>query len=148
MPIRKIVSVAALVICPFALPGCAAAIQAIPVIQSVVTDAARVLTIIDIAVREFFRTHDTPGDIKARYAELMSRTHVALNASQKLLRGVQDIDQKQYDAAFVEFREAYKELVGLLRDEGLMRGNKLAGRDGADPVEVPEPEAMTLQVPR
>lgn len=145
MPIKKLVLALLLCMSPLAT-GCAAALEAIPVIASVVTDAAQVLSVIDLAVQEFFRTHpDTPASVRARYTDAMTKAHRALNASQKALRGVQDIDQKQYDAAFVEFREAYKDLVAVLTDEGLMNGSKLsAGIDST--VEIPEPEALTLRV--
>lgn len=127
-------------------PACAAVLPVLPQIVSVLTDALAVLKIIDNAANEYFRTHpDTPPEVRARYVELYADAINALNAANHSLRGASDLDQKQYDAAFEEFKGAYVELAEFLKREGLMSGSMLKTGDGTE-VKIPEPEALSFKV--
>lgn len=144
---RAILAVALLFVAVPAATGCAAIMSAIPKIVSVITDAQSVLAIIDGAANEFFRTHpDIPPETRAKYVELHAKTLKALNAANHTLRGVQDLDQDQADAAFAEFRAAYVELRSFLESSGLMSGGKMQAGPGASPVEIPEPDALTFKL--
>jgi hypothetical protein len=129
------------------ISGCAALIPLIPQIVSVVTDALCVLGIIDKAVAEYWRTHPaTDPVVVAKYNELYQKALAALNAAQKSLRGATELDQKEYDKAFADFKAAYAELQQLLRKQGVMQGNYLSVGAGQAPVYIPDPEAITFQV--
>jgi len=128
------------------LAGCAAVMPLIPQIVSVVTDAMVVLGIIDNAVGEYFRSHpDLDPVVRARYVQAFQKAMTALNAAQHALRGAEDIDQQQYDAAFAEFKAAYQELLALLEKQGMLRQQYLSASPGTQ-VYVPTPEALTFRV--
>jgi hypothetical protein len=127
------------------LVGCAAVLPLIPKIVSVITDAVLILDTIDTTVQEVFRQNpDIPDRTRAKYTIVMTKAQQALNSAQHTLQGTQDLDQKQYDAAFAEFKQAYTELLALLEKEGLMQNNMLGSGEGA--VQIPQPEALTYKV--
>lgn len=124
--------------------GCAAILPAIPKIVSVITDAMSILQIIDGAANEFFRTHpDVPPEVRAKYVTLHAKAVSALNGANHSLRGVEDLDQGDVDAAFAEFKAAYRELADFLASEGIMSGGTMKAGDGST-IAIPEPEALTF----
>lgn len=127
--------------------SCASILPALPKIVSVLSDASAVLQIVDTAAQEFFRTHpDIPPETRARYVDLYSKTVSSLNGANHALRGVQDVDQEQYDAAFKEFRAAYADLSVFLKDEGIMTGSGLKASPEGGEIDLPEPLALTYRV--
>jgi hypothetical protein len=128
------------------LSGCAAVMPVIPQIVSVVTDAMVIMGLIDSSVQEYFRTHpQIAPEVRSQYVEVYQKALRALNASQAALRGVEDLDQKKYDAAFLEFKTAYQELLDLLEKEGILRQQYLSAGPG-DQIYLPTPEALSFQV--
>lgn len=127
-------------------PGCKTIMPVIPKVVSVLNDATTVLNIIDGAAQEFFRQYpDIPPEKRAKYVELHARALSAVNAANSTLRGVQDIDQGQYDAAFLEFRRVYAELKKFIEAEGIMQAGQLRASDGT-PQPLPDPVALTFKV--
>lgn len=128
------------------LGGCAAVMPLIPQIVSIVTDAMVVMGIIDNAAQEYFRSHPNVDPmVRAKYVQAFQKAMVALNAAQHALRGAEDLDQKQYDAAFAEFKAAYQELLALLEKQGMMNQQYLSAAPG-EQVYVPTPEALSYKV--
>ena len=143
--IRLAIALAVLVSVPAASTGCAAIMPVIPKIVSVLADAASTLAIIDTAVQEWFRLHpDVQPETRAKYVAIYTRTMRAMNAAQTSLRGVEKLDQEQYDAAFEDFKRAYIELRDFLSTEGMMQNGRMSA--GGEDVEIPEPEALRFQV--
>jgi hypothetical protein len=127
--------------------ACATLLPLIPQIVSIVTDAMNVLDIVDTAVNQYLRTHpNTPPEFAQKYAVLYAKTRTALNAATNSLKGVSDLDQKQYDSAFAEFKTAYLELTALLEKQGVTTGGYLTASLDSGPVRIPEPEALRFQV--
>lgn len=136
-----------LIIAAPATSGCAAVLPAIPTVVSVITDAIAILNIIDNAVQTYFATHPaTPEKVKTAYASAYRKAMSSLNAANHALTGVEDLDQKQYDAAFAEFQLAYRELLDLLSKEGLMREGNQLRVSFDETVQLPEPAALTHRV--
>ena len=130
------------------LGGCAAVMPVIPQIVSVVTDAMVVLGIVDSSVQEYFRTHpDLDPAVRAQYVDVYQKALRALDAAQAALRGVEQLDQKQYDAAFAQFKAAYQELLDLLEQKGMLRQQYLSAAPGQS-VYLPMPEALSYRVAR
>ncbi len=128
------------------LGGCAAVMPVIPQIVSVVTDAMVIMGIIDNAAQEYFRTHpNVTPEARAKYVNLYQKALNALNTAQHALTGVEDLDQKQYDAAFSEFRKAYQELTDLLDRQGMLNQGYLSAAPG-EQVYVPAPVALAYKV--
>lgn len=128
------------------LVGCAAVVKALPVIASVIADAHQTMDIIDVAAQEWVRTTNPPDEHRRKYAELRSATLRSLNIANRAVTGAQDIDQKQYDAAFQEFKAAFAELKAFLQERGVMNAGALKSSADGTPEPVPEPLALTHQV--
>jgi hypothetical protein len=132
-------------ISPFAL-GCSllgGVGPAIPTIVSVVNDAMLILKTIDAAAQEYFRSREVPEDVRKEYVRAYTAAVAALNAANHTLRGVKNIDQKEYDRAIQEFRSAYGGLRDFLEQYGVMRDDKMS--IGGDEVTVPVPEAIEFR---
>jgi hypothetical protein len=127
--------------------GCAWFKTAVPVltdVAAVLEDSAQVLQMVDFVVRGFFEK--APEASRERYERLMAAAHASLGVAAKSLRGVEDLSQEQYDAAFVKFREAYAELMAFLRASGALSDGMRAGSGSGAP-RFPAPSALTYQVP-
>lgn len=119
---------------------------AIPTIVSVVNDAMLVLKTIDAAAQEYFRSRNVPEDVRKEYVRAYTAAVAALNSANHTLRGVKNIDQKNYDQAIQEFRSAYGDLRDFLEQYGVMRDDKMS--IGGDEITVPVPEALEFRVER
>ncbi len=126
------------------LTGCAAVMKALPTIAAVISDAQQTLEIVDVGVQEWIRRTDPPEEQRARYAKIRQNAYRALSLATRGVRGIQDMDQEQYDTAFKEFRESYGEMKDFLDETGAMRSGALSSSGEAEAL--PEPLAMSHTV--
>jgi hypothetical protein len=137
---RKLFIIAALAV---TLPGCASFQKVIPVlndVQAAVSDASAILDAVRSVVTVFFLARPAP-DAQIKVERVLGDVDLALSATVRALRGVDNASKEQLDAAWKDFRGAYSELVVVLRDLGIVSAEgKMATRRGA--VTLPEPLAM------
>jgi hypothetical protein len=126
--------------------GCPAAIPVLTTIAAVIHNARIVLDIIDGGAQEWFRTHpETPEKVRAEYAKLHQKALLALDVAAQSVSGATDLSQKEYDAAFAEFKQAYINLVDLLHRQSIASDNLMGASDGSTFV-IPEPMALSFKV--
>lgn len=128
------------------MTGCAAAIPVLTQIAAVVTDAFVVLQIIDRAATEWFQLHPhVPPEVRAEFERVYQKALLALNAAQRAIAGSTELSQREYEAAFADFKQAYYELLQLLQREGIARADRTV-LVGTSQTVLPEPLALTYQV--
>ena len=148
---RKLILLIACVWFSTALPGASCLAQAVPVlsqIASVLINAKTELDRVDVIVQDYFRLTNASDETRQRYSTIKTNVLRGINIANSTLQGLQDIDQKQYDAAITEFSKAWDELQAFLKDTGALNvaGNKLSSGPGGVEVEMPEPAALTYKV--
>ena len=129
----------------FALSGCAAfgaVIGALPTITQLVQDAMLVLDQIDSTARPFFEREEN-ADLLREYDRRMFQAKKTLQVALRASEGGQKLNDEEIDAAFAEFREAYKDLLGLLRDSGLMSAEGGMKTSSGVDIDVEAPLAVT-----
>jgi hypothetical protein len=134
----------ATIVLALSLFGCGAIMQALPVVAGVLSDASQTLEVIDVAVQEWIRTTNPPEQHRIKYAKIKQNAHRALSTATHTVQGASDLDQKQYDAAFAEFKQAFGEMKSFLEDTGAMGGGALSASGEA--AEIPEPLALTAKI--
>jgi DNA primase len=120
--------------------GCAALSAAVPVlaqVATVATNAVSVLDAVEDASDAFFAVKPDAGK-QAAVDRAINDCRLAIAAATSVAQGTKDLDAKQADAAFAQFREAYKNLAALLDDVGVTSGGKFGGPSGTA---LPEPLA-------
>jgi hypothetical protein len=131
-----------------AVVSCAAIMPLIPEIVSVIDNAFFVMNVIDKAVDEWHQNHpDADPRFFSDYRLAYVKTETALDAARKAMQGSTALDQKSYDAAFADFKNAYADLVILLSNQGIAKDGKLMA-SGSYSIPLPQPKAMTYQVGR
>jgi hypothetical protein len=105
--------------------GCATIASSLPAIIAAINDSTLIVSQIESFVNLFFRLNPSP-DKEQKIAEAIARVKTALEAAQRLANGVDKLDQGQVDAAFVEIRNAYTDLVSLCGSFGI--GVKMTGK--------------------
>lgn len=142
---RRREALRALVLAPAvaALSGCGAVISALPVVARIVMDAMAVLTGINNAVQEIFRTRpDIPLNVRRTYTRYFDGAITALRALQAAAEEGQDLSNGQVAAAFDAFEAAYKILRDYLGHQGWMTTDGRLMIDGQVLAEAPPPSAF------
>jgi hypothetical protein len=131
----------ALIAIPTVATGCAALSAAVPVlaqVATVATNAVSVLDAVEDASDAFFAVKPDAGK-QAAVDRAIADCRLAIAAATATAQGAKDLDAKQADAAFTQFRDAYKNLAALLDDVGITSGGKFGGPAGRA---LPEPLAL------
>lgn len=145
VPFRALLLGAALL----GLPGCAFTRESVvPVLNDVLLvaeDAASILSAIHTAEVVFFRAAPNP-DAQSKIERALSDAEIALDVALQTVSATKDISSDAADAAFVEFRKAYQDLVMLAGQLGIAERqpgtHRLALRRG---VELKWYEPLALQ---
>lgn len=132
----------------FAIPllvataGCAAVGAALPHIIAAVVDGVQVLDTIYAFVQQFFAKHPD-ADTQAKVEAALQKCRAALNVALRTAEGADGVANAQTDAAFEAFKQAYLELIALVRPLGVNTGDRLSAASAGDTLVVPEPLALT-----
>jgi hypothetical protein len=117
-----------------------AVVEFLPTIVRYIQDAQLILDQIDMAVPPILAQMGQE-DITKEYSKRMQQVRSALLVAIRTSKGSQALTQGEIDAAFEEFRVAYRELQTLLQTSGLLVDGVLSS-NGGTAVEIPEPLAM------
>ena len=123
---------------PLATSGCAALSAAVPVlaqVANVATNAVSVIDAVEGASDAFFAVKPDVAK-QAEVDRAIADCRLAIAAATATAQGAKDLDGKQADAAFDQFREAYAKLESLVSDLGMFKNGKFSS--GAP---LPEPLA-------
>lgn len=143
--------VVAIIVMALALGGCSTLAAALPILTDViakVTDGIQILDQIQAFVDRYFAAHPNEAQQK-KVGQAIATTRSALNVALRTSRGAKELSDEQADAAFADFKVAYKELLSLV---GGLDGVKVAPpakpgeamllSAGPDTLSVPEPLAL------
>lgn len=121
--------------------GCAAVMGALPTIIQLVQDAALILDDIDEAARPYFERAENK-QLLGEYSEKMLVAKKALRVALRASEGGKRLSEAEVDEAFEDFREAYKDLLGVLRDNNLMTDQGALKSANGVTIDVEEPLAI------
>jgi len=137
-------TLAFLAVLPFCVASCAALSAVVPIlaeVATVATNAEAALDVVSQAADTWFISHPDAAR-QAAIDRAIAECRLALVAATETAQGAKDLDERQADAAFDEFRKAYADLTKLLTDAGVLRGGRFAASiDGRAPP-IPQPLAM------
>jgi hypothetical protein len=122
--------------------GCAELISFLPKVISIVTDAQLILDKIEDHANAFFAVSPDPK-LQRGVDQALDRCRTALSVALRTTHGAENLTQKDVDAAFDNFRKAYKNLLVLVQPLGVMEGapgDKLAATP--EGLVVPPPLAL------
>lgn len=143
MPLLK--NLCVLLLSIFLFTGCAAAaaiIGALPTIVQIVQDALIVLDQIDTTAKPFFERSENK-ELLDSYNKKMGAAKSALQVALRASEGGKELSDSEIDAAFDDFRDAYKELLSLLRDNNLMTAEGSLKTAGGANIDVLTPLAIS-----
>lgn len=143
---NKFMLVVAMMFC-LITTGCflTAAAAVFPAIAAVVSDATAVLNIVQQASNSWFM-HKPDHELQAQVDNSITETWNALRVATAATKGAESLSQEEYDQAFLEFQTAYTRLHALLKEHGILKGNKLSSGPNQPEHEIPEPLAMSFKV--
>ena len=127
--------------------GCAAAIPLLVDVIAVVTDGMQVVDQIAEFARRYFASHPD-ADKQKRVDDGIDKARTALNVALRTSRGAKALNEQQADAALVDFRAAYKDLLRLVSELDGVRiaaapeSGRVALQAGPDTLVIPEPLAL------
>lgn len=125
--------------------GCAWWISKLPVVIAAVQDGMIVVDGIQVFVDSWFKQKPDPV-LEAKIDAAVAKARYALDAALRVAQGSDDLDQSKIDAAFAEFKQAYIDLLELVKPLGVKpEGDKLAAAPTAGGgLIVPEPLAFKI----
>lgn len=135
---KRLAQVALVAVLAVPTMGCPQALPAVAEIITVIADAGQWLDIISTAAKFFFMMRPNPT-LEQEFGARVVRARLALNAALRATHGVQALSQSDVDKAFADFRDAYKELLDLAQQIGVVAvdGTVAVGVGTAAPVRVP-----------
>jgi hypothetical protein len=130
--------------------GCAAVMASLPAIIAAIQSSSLIVNQIESFVNLYFQLNPNTTN-QQKVADAIAKLRTALVAAQAIANGVDKMDQGQIDAAFVEIRNAYTDLVSLCGSLGI--GVKMTGKSmkadysaGTRTLIVPEPMIFSGKV--
>src|SRR5215471_4321524 len=126
-------------------PGCATVSSNLPKVITAVSDGMLVLDTIETFINGYFASHPNPAE-QVKVNNAIAHTKASLDAALRIASGAENLDQAKVDEAFVEFRTAYTDLMGIVAAYGVQpdQGGKLRAAPGGQGLTVPAPLAMDL----
>lgn len=99
--------------------ACAPVVSALPHIIAAVVDAGQIIDTIVTFVGKWFAAHPDP-EAQAKVDAAVVKVRGALNVLLRVANGVEDASNEKVDAAFEQFKQAYLELLALVRPYGVV----------------------------
>lgn len=115
------IAILAVVLSTTTATSCSSLLQALPTVIQYVQDAQMILDMIDREAKPFFDKADE--NTQQEYSEVMHVARKSLQIALRSTKGTDELQKEQVDAAFANFREAYKDLLGILARAGVMRSD-------------------------
>lgn len=97
------------------LSGCAALVSTLANVQTAITDTEEVLSVIEASYGAFEAVHPLPAADQAEFQTLMATCYKDLNAAQRTVTDLGQVDQGQYDQAFADFKLDFIALLAYLK---------------------------------
>lgn len=137
----------ALIFSLLALTGCAALTNALPVIDSALSDASLVLKGIETTFDAYQTAHPVAPETRAEYDKLLASAYQDLRVGERAVADLKDVDQGQYDAAFKDFAADFATLTAYLKSKGITPvGSGLVGASASGGDDFPVPRIIGLKI--
>jgi len=108
--------------------------------EAYVADAQQILYIAQVAANLFFLAKPS-ADAQAKVEKVLADAHLAVDTAIRTTHAAKEANAEQLDAAWADFQTAYRELVALMKDLGILGADgKFAVKRGT--VSLPEPLAL------
>lgn len=104
--------------CVLVTTSCAAALSLLPDVVAAVTDGMQIIEAIERFCNLYFIKHPDPHAEMA-VGDAIAKARDALNVALRTAQGAKELNDKQVDAAFEDFKQAYIALLGLVRSYGV-----------------------------
>jgi hypothetical protein len=114
----------------------AAVVESLPKVVQYIQDAQLILDQIDAAAQPIL-VLKADESLRQAYAKQLANARGALQVAIRTTKGGQALSQGEIDAAFEEFKRAYRELSQFLDNSGLRVGGVMASPGGS--VQIPTP---------
>lgn len=127
--------------------GCPQMLPVITEIATAIADAGQWIDIISAAARIFFALRPN-AELEQKVNAKIGQARLALNAALRTTHGAKALGQSDVDAAFADFRAAYKELIELTQSAGIVAkdGTVSVNMGTSAPVRVPVLLAESVKV--
>lgn len=122
-------------------PACATLSAVLPDVIAAVVDGGQILDTIEGFVANYFATHPDAAAEK-KVSEALARARLALNVALRTAQGAKNVDDRQVDAAFENFKAAYLDLLALVKPFGVSSSPNAALKAAPGHLDVPEPLAF------
>ncbi len=125
------------------IPSCATVAALLPDVIAAVMDGAQILDAIENFVALYFVQHPD-AEAQKKVGEAITKARMALNIALRTAQASDKLNDAQVEAAFVDFKAAYLELLALTKPYGVHpagNGRLMASPTGQG-LEVPEPIAF------
>jgi hypothetical protein len=127
--------------------ACAGLGAVLRAVDTAVNDSGQALDIIQTTFNVYQSTHEVSPEQRAYFQKLIANAYLTLRTGSQAVAPLKDIDQKEYDAAFKDFKAAYVALRDYLVAEGITpAGVGLVGASQAGGDPFPAPAVIGLRV--
>jgi len=141
----RLISLLTAFLAAFLSVSCVQTLSYLPTVIAAVQDGVMVLDTISRFWAYWQASHPKQTTIDPAKVDLaIDRARSSLNVALRTAQGVEKLDQAQVDAAFVDFKASYTELIALVSKIGVKSGDKLSATPWG--LTVPEPLALKLKV--
>jgi hypothetical protein len=142
--LRSLLLVCVLLTLP--LSACAGLGAALHAVDSAVNDSSQALNVIQTTFNVYQASHPVSPEQRALFDKLLMSALLTLRTGSAAVAPLHDLDQKQYDAAFKDFRVAYAALRNYLVVQGITPGSVGLVGAGRTSDDFPEPAVLGLHV--
>lgn len=128
--------------------GCSQLGSVLHAVDSAVNDSGQALSFIQATFNLYASQHAVTPAQQQEFGKLLANAELTLRTGTKAVTVAHDIDQQHYDAAFADFRIAYRALADYLVAEGITPSSAGLSSIGAarGAAEYPDPAVIGLRV--
>ncbi len=126
------------------LTGCPAMLAALPDVIAAVTDGTQILDAIESFCTAWFIQHPSV-ESQQKVSEAIAKARLALNIALRTAQGAKNLDDASIDAAFNDFKNAYIELLSLVKPYGVKESALPSMKMRAAPGELVVPQPLAFR---
>lgn len=124
--------------------GCSQFGAVLHAVDSAVNDSNQALQFVQTTFNLYASTHKVTPEQEQSFGRLMANALSTLRTGTKAVQVGKDLDQKQYDSAFADFKIAYAALKDYLKAEGITPSS--VGLAGGANDSFPDPAVIGLRI--
>jgi len=126
------------------LLGCSAVLSTLPTVITAVLDAVIILDNIEEYVDRYFIMNPNP-EKQAKINEVLSIARTSLNVAIRVTQGAENLSKEEIAEAFQAFKEAYQQLLVLIKPLGIKEATNLNDTLSLSPEQLVIPKPLALK---